>query len=244
MLHAQYGYPTGWAALLAAADLGLPSVVSIQGGDGHWVGSCCATHYHAFRRVLDHASALLIGGASFVGEVSERMGVPPARFTRVPGAVDTARFRPGHAPGSVAAVPRLLYHGRVDRRKGVLDFIEALVLLRAEGVPFAATISGIGPDAEPARALAAERGFAPDAVRFTGYADYDARAGPLRGSRHLRLADLCRGLLQHHPGGDGRRPAGGELRRRRRRRLPARRRQRPADGGRATCPPMPPPCAA
>ncbi len=173
VVHAQYGYPTGWAALNAAADLGLPSVVSIQGGDGHWVGSCCQTHFHAFRRVLDHASALLIGGASFITEVSERMGVPPARFTRVPGAVDTSRFKPGHAPGSLAAVPRLLYHGRVDRRKGVLDFIEALVLLRAQDVPFAATVSGIGPDAEPARALAAERGFAPDVVRFTGYADYE-----------------------------------------------------------------------
>ncbi len=174
VIHAQYGYPTGWAALLAAADLGLPSVVSIQGGDGHWVGSCCQTHYHAFRRVLDHASALLIGGESFVAEVSERMGVPPTRFTRVPGAVDTGRFAPGHRAGRVAPVPRLLYHGRVDRRKGVLDFIEALVLLRAQGVAFAATVSGIGPDAEPARALAAERGFAPEAVRFTGYADYEA----------------------------------------------------------------------
>ncbi len=174
VLHAQYGYPTGWAVLLAAADLGLPSVVSIQGGDGHWVGSCCETHYQAFRRVLDHASALLIGGASFIAEVSERMGVPPARFTRVPGAVDTTRFVPGHALGAVAPAPRLLYHGRVDRRKGVLDFIEALVLLRAQGVAFAATISGIGPDAEPAQVLAQGHGFAPDALRFSGYADYEA----------------------------------------------------------------------
>ena len=221
VLHAQYGYPTGWAVLLAAADLGLPSVVSIQGGDGHWVGSCCKTHFQAFRRVLDHASALLIGGESFVSEVSERMGVPRARFTRVPGAVDTARFKPGHEPGTVTGVPRLLYHGRVDRRKGVLDFIEALVLLRAQGVPFAATISGIGPDAEPARALALDRGFAPEAVRFSGYARLRGRAAPLRGGRYLRLADLRGRLFQYHPGSHGSRRAGGELRRRRRGRLPA-----------------------
>ena len=172
ILHAQYGYPTGWAVLLAAADLGLPSVVSIQGGDGHWVGSCCETHYTAFRRVLDHAGALLIGGESFAAEVANRMGVARARFTLVPGAVDTGRFKPGHAPGDSAALPRLLYHGRVDHRKGVLDFIEALVLLRARGVAFAATVSGIGPDVEPARALVARRGFGPDVVRFSGYADY------------------------------------------------------------------------
>ena len=172
ILHAQYGYPTGWAVLLAAADLGLPSVVSIQGGDGHWVGSCCETHFHAFRRVLDHAGALLIGGESFAAEVSNRMGVARTRFTLVPGAVDTGRFKPGHPPGTFAAVPCLLYHGRVDHRKGVLDFIEALVILRARGVAFAATVSGIGPDVASAQALAARHGFAPAVVRFSGYADY------------------------------------------------------------------------
>ena len=55
LLHAQYGYPTGWATLLAARDIGVPAVVSIQGGDGHWVGSCCETHRVAMRRVLDQA---------------------------------------------------------------------------------------------------------------------------------------------------------------------------------------------
>ena len=58
VLHAQYGYPTGWATLLAARDLGVPCVVSIQGGDGHWVGSCCQTHRLAMQRVLDNADAL------------------------------------------------------------------------------------------------------------------------------------------------------------------------------------------
>ncbi len=173
ILHAQYGYPTGWAVLLASAELGVPNVVSIQGGDGHWVGSCCETHYNAFRRVLDHAGALLIGGESFIHEVSERMGVSPKRFTCVPGAVNTERFRPGHLPGSIAAPPRILYHGRVDARKGVLDLIEALALLRAQGVAFAATISGIGPDVESATALAREKNFKPAAVRFSGYADYE-----------------------------------------------------------------------
>ena len=172
ILHAQYGYPTGWAVLLASADIGVPCVVSIQGGDGHWVGSCCETHYQAFRRVLDHAGALLIGGESFIAEVSERMSVPRSRFTRVPGAVDTLSFRPGHEVGSIAALPRLLYHGRVDRRKGVLDFIEAVDLLRRWGVACEATVSGIGPDVEAAQALGAERRFAPHELRFTGGADY------------------------------------------------------------------------
>ncbi|MFC6049896.1 glycosyltransferase, partial [Methylobacterium hispanicum] len=99
VLHAQYGYPTGWATLLASKRLGVPNVVSIQGGDGHWVGSCCETHRVAMCEVLAHANALLIGGRSFVEEVCERLGSDPARFTIVPGAVDTARFTQGTGDG-------------------------------------------------------------------------------------------------------------------------------------------------
>ena len=176
ILPAQYGYPTGWATLLAGRDLSLPVVVSIQGGDGHWVGSCCETHRLAMQRVLDHADALLIGGESFVTEVSERLGTARSRFTIVPGAVDIERFRPtddrmvGEAPSPV----RLLYHGRVDRRKGALDMLDALALLRTRDVPFDAVVSGIGPDLEACKDRATALGLGADRVRFTGYADYDA----------------------------------------------------------------------
>ena len=44
VLHAQYGYPNGLAALEASRRTGVPNLVSIQGGDGHWVGTCCSTH--------------------------------------------------------------------------------------------------------------------------------------------------------------------------------------------------------
>ncbi|WP_338501780.1 glycosyltransferase family 4 protein [Sphingomonas kaistensis] len=168
ILHAQYGYPTGWAALLASRRIGVPTVVSIQGGDGHWVGSCCETHRLAMVRVLDHAGAVLIGGRSFANEVSERLGTAPGRFTIVPGAVDTRRFTP--APGAPGGPVRILYHGRVDRRKGVLDFLHALTRVEGE---WRATVSGIGPDLDAAKALAAELDLG-KRVAFTGYADYAA----------------------------------------------------------------------
>ncbi len=176
VLHAQYGYPNGWAVLLASQRLGVPNVVSIQGGDGHWVGSCCPTHFQALRRVLDHAGAVLIGGESFAGEVVERMGVARSRFTLVPGAVDAHRFAPAPdwMPGRAADPARLLYHGRVDRRKGALDFLDALSGLGERGVPFAATVSGIGPDLDASRTRAAELGFNDEEVRFKGYVDYEA----------------------------------------------------------------------
>ena len=172
LLHAQYGYPTGWATLLASRALGVPNVVSIQGGDGHWVGSCCETHRLAMVRVLDHAGAVLIGCRSFADEVSERLGTDPARFTIVPGAVDTDRFRPDPSPRGADDVPVLLYHGRVDRRKGVLDMIEALRRLDAEGVRFRLVLSGIGPDLDEAT-LRLERFGLMRLATLRGYVDYD-----------------------------------------------------------------------
>ena len=166
VLHAQYGYPTGWAALIAGQQLGVPVAVSIQGGDGHWVGSCCETHRLAMICVLDHANAVLIGGESFAREVHERLGTAMDRFTLIPGAVDTDQFTCRSRP--VDGPVRILYHGRVDRRKGVLDFINASGQLRGN---WSATISGIGPDYDAARALVAASGLA-DRIAFTGYADY------------------------------------------------------------------------
>ncbi|RFU22906.1 glycosyltransferase family 4 protein [Geodermatophilus marinus] len=162
VLHAQYGYPPGLAVLAAARETGLPAVVSIQGGDGHWVGTCCATHAHAMRTVVDASSAVLIGSASFRDEVVGNLGCDPARFTIVPGATDTRRFTPAERPlGALREPPVLLFHGRVDRRKGVLDLLAAL----PEGVRL--VVSGIGPDLDEARARADGR------TTFLGYVPPD-----------------------------------------------------------------------
>ena len=180
LLHAQYGYPTGLAALETSKRLGLPNVVSIQGGDGHWVGvNCCETHREAMKVVLDHAGALLIGSRSFAEEVHENHGTPPGRFTIVPGAVDAARFRPREdwraGEWIDPAHPTILYHGRVDRRKGALDLLDAFATLRRRGHPLARgarlLYSGIGPDS----AAVSERVQAlqlNDAFTSLGYVDY------------------------------------------------------------------------
>ena len=173
LVHAQYGYPCGLAALEISRRTNIPNVVSIQGGDGHWVGTCCDTHKRGIRAVLEHANELLIGSASFAGEVRDNHATPAERFTIVPGAVDTTRFYPaaGRRPGALADPPVFLYHGRVDRRKGVLEMIEAVDRLR-DGPAFTVQVSGIGPDLDAAREAVAERDLG-DRVVFTGYVDYE-----------------------------------------------------------------------
>jgi glycosyltransferase involved in cell wall biosynthesis len=173
VLHAQYGYPPGLAVLQAARATGVPCLVSIQGGDGHWVGTCCATHKAAMTAVLDRAGAVLIGSASFRDEVVGHHGTDPERFTLVPGATDPAAFTPsGRALGALQDPPVLLFHGRVDRRKGVLDLLEAL----PDGVRL--VVSGIGPDLAEAQARADDR------TTFLGYVD------PVRAPAVYRSADV------------------------------------------------------
>lgn len=174
IVHAQYGYPNGLAALEISRQTGIPNVVSIQGGDGHWVGLCCDTHRKGIRSVFDHANELIIGSQSFAEEVRENHGTPLDRFTIIPGAINAMHFRPkeDRPLGAVSELPTLLYHGRVDRRKGVLELIEAVDRLNNAGREFRLIISGIGPDLIPAKELAAELGL-DGRIEFSGYVDYN-----------------------------------------------------------------------
>ncbi|WP_435017223.1 glycosyltransferase family 4 protein [Tundrisphaera sp. TA3] len=173
LIHAQYGYPNGLAAMEASRRLGIPNLVSIQGGDGHWVGTCCSTHRDAIRAVLGHAGALLIGSASFAEEVCGLHGISPERFTIIPGATDTERFRPrdGAVPGDLREPPVLLFHGRVDARKGIIELIDAFAALRCGGRRLRMIVSGIGPDVEAVGRRVADLGL-DDAVELAGYSSY------------------------------------------------------------------------
>ncbi|WP_432546275.1 glycosyltransferase family 4 protein [Kineococcus sp. SYSU DK004] len=177
LLHAQYAWPVGAAVLEASAQLGVPSVVSVQGGDGHWVGLCCREHSVGIRTVLDRADAVLIGSRTFADEVVEHHGTDPERFTLLGGATDTRAFTPPseEAVGSLDrdgdGVTTLVFHGRVDRRKGVLDLLHALAALRAEGRPVRLVVSGIGPDVAAVAALVDELGLG-GAVEQRGYVAY------------------------------------------------------------------------
>ena len=167
--------PTGLAALALSKKLNVPSVVSIQGGDGHWVGLCCTTHRRAMDAVLNHASALVIGCDSFADEVVENHNIPKSNLTIIPGATNTDQFRPVRPLGEFRNPVRLLYHGRVDQRKGALDCVHAAQLLLAQGENIHLTISGIGPDKKAAEELVKELNME-DKTTFLGGIPYERAA--------------------------------------------------------------------
>ncbi len=174
VIHAQYGYPNGLAALEASRRTGVPNLVSIQGGDGHWVGPCCSTHRAAMGAVLGHAGAILIGSRSFADEVSGHHGTPRDRFTIIPGATDVGRFHPRDEArlGALGDPPTLLYHGRVDARKGLLELIDAFALLADARPELRLIVSGIGPDVRVVGDRVEMLGLG-DRVELAGYASYD-----------------------------------------------------------------------
>ncbi len=180
VVHAQYAYPTGLAAMEVSRLLGIPNIVSIQGGDGHWVGLCCATHKRAMDAVLNHSMGLIIGCDSFREEVMENHGTARGRFTVIPGATNTDQFTPSErARKLMEPVPfpddhpiRLLYHGRVDSRKGSLDFVHVGKALLDAGFDLELLVSGIGPDFHATRELGEQLGIG-DRVKFLGEAAYD-----------------------------------------------------------------------
>jgi glycosyltransferase involved in cell wall biosynthesis len=118
-----------------------------------------------------------MGSRSFAEVVRENQGAPVERFTVVPGAVDVGRFapRPGWAPGVLAdpAAPRLLYHGRVDRRKGALDLVDAFATLGGTHPAARLVVSGVGPDSDAVAERVAALGLGPR-VDLLGPVAYDA----------------------------------------------------------------------
>ena len=131
--------------------------------------------------VVPIAGALIIGSRSFAEEVRDHHGTDLDRFVIVPGATDTERFHPraDRDIGELQDAPVLLYHGRVDRRKGVMELLDAFALLRRARPALRLTVSGIGPDLEAVRERASAAEFA-GAVTLTGHADYFAAAGLYR----------------------------------------------------------------
>ena len=222
VLHAQYGYPTGWAVLLASRRLGRAER-GLHPGRRRALG----------RLLLRDAPPRHAPRARPRQRAPDRRGVVPGRGLR-PARL---RPRPLHHRARAPSTPRRFTpaQGARARRRGLAS---APALPRPRRPPERRARLPRRPR-PPARARRAVRGHrSPASARTWRRAGEKAaalglspRRGPLhrlrrlrgarpdlyRRGRRVRLADLRRGLLQHDPGGDGRRPARGLHRHRRRR---------------------------
>lgn len=176
VLHAQFAYPPGLAVLEAGRRLKLPTVVTVQGGDGHWLGSCCGYHRAVMHVILTYAGEVVVGSESFAQQVRAANRLR-RQLCVVRGATDPSLFRPLPAQHRARLrrryqIPReaqvVLYHGRLDRRKGIVDLVGAVARLKEENRRIWFVLSGVGPDEKLLERLLARKRLT-DQVRMLGY---------------------------------------------------------------------------
>lgn len=153
LIHAQFAYPPGLAALLAGKILGKPVVVSIQGGDGHWFGTCCGYHRKVMKTILRNSRALIIGTESFAHEVRDLNDENPD-FIILPGATNTDMFRRFRSNEKMAFRKRfdvpidktvIISFGRLDWRKGIRELLEAFARIMSCRSDVHLVLAGVGP---------------------------------------------------------------------------------------------------
>jgi len=124
-----WAYPDGFAAVLLAERLGVPAVVKLHGSDINVVAKMPGP-----RRALSWAlprAAQIVAVSRPLAHAAQELGVDASRVSIVRNGVDTKLFCPRdrgearRALGIEESGKLIVYVGRLEREKGVLDLVEA-----------------------------------------------------------------------------------------------------------------------
>jgi glycosyltransferase involved in cell wall biosynthesis len=165
------------AYLIVAKLCGARVVLQKHGGD---LGRFTASPGFAFlvRHTLKLADSLVVLSQDDLK--AYQAFVPGQHVAAVPNAIDPAPYpKHGRAPADATAPLKLLYIGRLAAGKGLSESLEALALLRAEGISPRLIIAGSGSEETHLRSRVRELGLGAQ-VSF---------AGPARGEDKMSL--LC-----------------------------------------------------
>ena len=171
VIDAHYYYPDGVAAALLARWFGKPLTVTARGSDVNLIGQ------HALpRRFMRWASTVAgasIGVSQALVERMRELGLGSARQLTLRNGVDLGRFQAPadraalRAQLGVAGSPLLVSVGNLLPVKGHDLVIEALGLMRRQGIDARLCLIGAGPLREELQGLASRLGLAGE-VRFLG----------------------------------------------------------------------------
>ncbi len=158
VVHAHWWFPSGVAASWPRGT-GAPLVTSLHGTDVMLARRTRAAQ-PTFRRVMRRSSAVT-AVSSFLAAEAESIA-PGTGVERCAMPVATELFSPGEAREARDA--RLLFVGRLNAQKGIVDAIHALARMQ---VPASLDVVGAGEQEPEARALATSLRVA-DRVRWHG----------------------------------------------------------------------------
>ena len=177
VIHAHWAIPTGPAAVRAARRLGIPSVITMHGGDVYVnpsQGYDFPTRWYVrpvLRWTLEHADALT-AITEDCRQHALRAGAPDERMRIVLNGADLRRFSPapnGSVPDGVSFGPRMIFACRqLFPRKGIRFLIEAAAQLRPAFPDLELVLAGDGFERPELERLARERGIA-ERTTFLGW---------------------------------------------------------------------------
>jgi glycosyltransferase involved in cell wall biosynthesis len=171
VLLASWAFPDGVAAVALARLLGVPAVIKVHGSDMNVLARRAAVAFN-LRWALPRARRV-VAVSRPLADVVASFGVPRDRIDFVPNGVDPDLFHPRDRAAARAALGYpgdarrwLVYVGRLEEAKGVLDLLEAFALLAGGRPDVRLAIVGDGSAREAcARAAAGPLG---DRVLFAG----------------------------------------------------------------------------
>jgi len=186
IVHCHSVHPTGYLAVLARRSTGVPVVITSHGGEVNPANPRLdrpgARHKHAM--AIAGADSLISIGR-FTSDGFRALSTDPAPIHEIPNGVDVAAFarraeRPQGLDARIGLGGYFLFLGRLSRRKGVDQLLEAYRLLEPVGRPLL-VLAGAGEAREALERQATEAGLA-DAVCF---------AGPVFGEAKTYLLQNC-----------------------------------------------------
>ncbi len=176
VIHAHWAIPTGPAAVMAARKLGVPSVITMHGGDVYVnpeQGYDFPTRWYvrpALRWTLRHAGALT-AITEDCRQHALRAGAPAEHIRLVFNGTDLRRFSPdenGSHP-DMHFGPNMIFACRqLFPRKGIRFLLEAAAQLKPRFPDLKVVLAGDGFERPELARLAADLGIAQD-VTFLGW---------------------------------------------------------------------------
>ena len=142
-------YPDGYAAVRVGHSLRVPVVLTAIGSDLNRIpDALCAQLTRAALRKADFVTTV----SRDLSRTAQRLGAEPEKVQAILNGCDTAVFHPQDRAAARAALKLdptadiVVYVGRLDLRKGLIELVESIAALRSTRPNLHCYLVGDGPD--------------------------------------------------------------------------------------------------